>query len=299
MSWQATQAVLTHSQATGTERLVLFVLATYADAETGEAWPSVAAIAQGAALKERQTQALLRRLEQSGEVTAEVGRGRKNTTVYTLTCLKKVQNSAPISAEKVQDPAPIPAKEKVQDRVEKVQDSAEKVQSSVEKVQSSAPEPKNHHRTIKNQKEEARQITAPPSAASPKTVRPKPEPKNPTPFQEMFAAVAETCYGGHENLTSEASARIGRAAKSLTAAGYAPGDVPQVAAWISRNEAWRKGPIAPQTLSERAPAWRQGVKVAGTSLPKPNELDDQDWDAVAAEVDARNSGFLGAAGWVN
>lgn len=128
---------------------------------------------------------------------------------------------------------------------------------------------------------EARQPTAPP-------------PPTPTPFQEVFEALALTCYGGHEGLTTEAKSRVGKAAKSLTGAGYGAADVPQVAAWIRKNEVWRTGPLAPQTLSERAPAWRQGVT---SGPPKPHQLDDQDWEQAARDADARNNGFLSAGGW--
>lgn len=130
MSWQAVEAVQERSRARGGARLVLLAIASHADPETGEAWPSLATIAQKAGLGVRQTQVHLRRLETSGELFTTLGQGRNHTTRYRITCLEKVQSSAPIEpGEKVQFPA-----EKVQDRVKKVQFRAEKVQSS-------APEP--------------------------------------------------------------------------------------------------------------------------------------------------------------
>lgn len=294
MSYEATDAVLKQSRSRGTERLILLVLATHANPESGEAWPSISTLATESMMGERQVQALIRRLQVAGELTIQEGRGRKNTNTYRLTCLERVQDRT----ERVQDPAPFHAQEKVQDPTEKVQDRVKKVQDSAEKVQDPAPEPKEPNRTKEEPKTAAAEPT--PRPAPVKTSKPKAEPKDPTAFQLLFVSLALACYGGHDGLTPEATSRIGKAAKSLTGAGYTGPDVPLIAAWIGTQEKWRTGPLSPQTIAERAPAWKQGVKGNPGRMPKANELDDQDWAAEAELADRRNR-FLDepitASGW--
>ncbi|WP_272976901.1 hypothetical protein [Deinococcus geothermalis] len=144
---------------------------------------------------------------------------------------------------------------------------------------------------LRRTKKDSSNPPLPPQGAARESTAPV---KAPTPFQETFEAVALVCYGGTEGMTTEAKSRTGKAAKSLTEAGYSAPDIPLIAAWIGKNEAWRRGPLAPQTLSERAPAWRQGVT---GGKPKAHELDEQDWEQAARDADARNSGFLTEGGW--
>ena len=118
MSYEATDAVLKLSRARGTERLILLILATHANPVSGEAWPSIATLATESMMGGRQVQALIRRLQVSGELSIEQGRGRKNTNTYRVTCMEKVQDRA----EKVQDSTPFVNLEKVLDPTEKVQD---------------------------------------------------------------------------------------------------------------------------------------------------------------------------------
>lgn len=89
---------------------------------------------------------------------------------------------------------------------------------------------------------------------------PRRAPADPTAFQLVFGQLAQACYGGEDGLTNEARARIGKAAKSLTAAGYRAADVPEIVGWIRANESWRTGTLAPQTVAERAPAWKAGAR---------------------------------------
>jgi len=75
MAW-----VLRNSKATLGSRLVLLVLADYADEEGGSCWPSVKTIARETLLSERQVQYNLRHLQEIGEITVEEkGGGRKST----------------------------------------------------------------------------------------------------------------------------------------------------------------------------------------------------------------------------
>lgn len=139
-----------------------------------------------------------------------------------------------------------------------------------------------------------------PRPAPVKVSKPKAEPKDPTAFQLLFVSLALACYGGTADLTAPASSRIGSAAKVLLAASYTGPDVPLIAAWIGAQEKWRTGPLSPQTIAERAPAWKQGVKANPGKMPKSNELDAQDWAEESRMADLRNSGIdlsPASSGW--
>ena len=65
------------------ELLVLLALADFAD-ENGYCWPSIATISAKARLGERGTQKVLRRLEETGYVTVQVGGGRHGCNAYII-----------------------------------------------------------------------------------------------------------------------------------------------------------------------------------------------------------------------
>lgn len=92
----------------------------------------------------------------------------------------------------------------------------------------------------------------------------KPE-REETEHEAIFAALAQTCYGGTGNLTKTVAGRIAGAAKQLRSAGYSAEDVGEINTWITTFEAWR-GLVTPQTIVERAPAWGNDLKPA--SAPK-------------------------------
>ncbi len=107
MSYQAVSAVLKHSRATGSDRLVLLVLASHADEETFECYPSRDLLCQEAAMSERNLIYCLRKLEGTGELTISRGNGRGNLTTYQINLegAERVQSTAPfISSERVQNP---------------------------------------------------------------------------------------------------------------------------------------------------------------------------------------------------
>lgn len=147
MSIAAINAVLAHSKAKGSDRLVLLILATHANDETFECYPGHVLLGQEAAMSERNLIYCLKRLEDLGEIGINRGLGRGNLTVYQIhlarvktaeklqatasfNALEKVQDSAikvqviaPFPAENLQPSASFIEPEKVQDSVEKVQDS--------------------------------------------------------------------------------------------------------------------------------------------------------------------------------
>lgn len=84
MSHQAVTAVMKHSRTTGTERLVLMVIATHADKETFSCFPSREELALAANMSERNLLRYLQAIAQTGELVMRQGNGRGNLTTYTL-----------------------------------------------------------------------------------------------------------------------------------------------------------------------------------------------------------------------
>lgn len=98
--------------------LVLLALADWAN-DDGLCWPSISRLAKKARLEDRQTQAILRRLEADGVVEVERGGGRGHQNRYLI----RVQNLHPLIIE------------------ERVHLTTQRVHFGAEKVQSSAPDP--------------------------------------------------------------------------------------------------------------------------------------------------------------
>ena len=95
MTVHVTSWVLRNSRATLGSRLVLLVLADYADEDGGSCWPSVKTIARETLLSERQVQYCLRSLEKMGEISIEKGGGRRSNRYRVL--MAGVQNLHPPS----------------------------------------------------------------------------------------------------------------------------------------------------------------------------------------------------------
>jgi hypothetical protein len=89
--------VLRNSRATLGSRLVLLVLADYADEDGGSCWPSIKTIANESLLSERQVQYCLRNLEQLGEIEVSKGGGRRSNRYRVL--MGRGAKSAPVRGE--------------------------------------------------------------------------------------------------------------------------------------------------------------------------------------------------------
>ena len=76
------KAIRSASGVSPTDRLVLLVLASYADTE-GRCWPSVQRVADGCGLTQRSARRILRRLE-SAKLIRKDGKGRRGTTAYIV-----------------------------------------------------------------------------------------------------------------------------------------------------------------------------------------------------------------------
>lgn len=80
MSVQAMAWVMDHSEATGTDRLVLLIVANYADEYGNNAWPSQSTIAAKAKMSTRQVQRILSNLVENGHLTRRVHAGGTHRT---------------------------------------------------------------------------------------------------------------------------------------------------------------------------------------------------------------------------
>jgi hypothetical protein len=76
-------AVWQHSKFKGTALLLLLAIADFAD-DDGQAYPSVATLARKIRSKPRNTQKILRQLQDSGELEIELGCGPHGTNLYRV-----------------------------------------------------------------------------------------------------------------------------------------------------------------------------------------------------------------------
>ena len=124
MSFDVTKYVWKHSPHNGSELLMLLAIADHANDE-GVAWPSIPTLAERCRVGKRMAIYILQKLERAGSIAIEQGRGRGNSSVYTVNMEKgaicctlstkgamhctnseeKVQSVAPITEEKVQSVA--------------------------------------------------------------------------------------------------------------------------------------------------------------------------------------------------
>lgn len=87
MGYKTVEQVMLRSTQKGAARLVLMVLATFANDTTGRAWPSVPTLAKKCNMCDRQVQMALTKIVESGELRRETGKrdGRvSNTYIFHL-----------------------------------------------------------------------------------------------------------------------------------------------------------------------------------------------------------------------
>lgn len=153
MSYQAVEAVMQRSQTTGSERLLLMVIATHADAETMTAYLGETTLCKETNMKERNFHYTLAKLKQSGELKCVTGGGRGRANTYTLTLPpasdKPCNSLHSLSDERVQPVAGF-------EEAKGCNPSSERVQSVVERVQSTAPQPEEPERTEEGEEPRAR-----------------------------------------------------------------------------------------------------------------------------------------------
>lgn len=114
MGFNSINAVLKYSKSTGSDRLVLMILAHHASDETSECFPSRQLICEESGIKARNLIYRLNALELLGELSISRGNGSGNLTRYKLNLTgERVQAIAPF----VEDKGCKNAYERVQDRV--------------------------------------------------------------------------------------------------------------------------------------------------------------------------------------
>ena len=84
MSVRILSEIWEHSQAKGSELLLLLALADHADSVTAECYPSVKRLAKLIRMSKRNTQYLLRKLEEDGHITIKPKASPNKTNLYKL-----------------------------------------------------------------------------------------------------------------------------------------------------------------------------------------------------------------------
>lgn len=102
MSWQAVTWVLEQSLAELGARLVLLAIASHANREGRNAFPSLDTITQETLMSRREVIYCIQKLEESGELRVHRGIGRGNPSRYELPAVEKWLESLGLRTEKVQ-----------------------------------------------------------------------------------------------------------------------------------------------------------------------------------------------------
>ncbi len=84
MSSSTVAQVRSSSQSKGSARLLLFVIASHVNPDTGWAWPSLETLAREIALSRRRVIQLIHLLETLGELTVRRGHGRGHVNFYRV-----------------------------------------------------------------------------------------------------------------------------------------------------------------------------------------------------------------------
>jgi hypothetical protein len=104
MSWQAVTWVIENSEATLGSRLVLMTIASHANREGLNAFPSIDTIVKETLMSRREVIYAIQSLEEMGELRVKRGIGRGNPNHYelpqVLRWLEKVQDSHHLESEK-------------------------------------------------------------------------------------------------------------------------------------------------------------------------------------------------------
>jgi hypothetical protein len=199
MGYKTVERVMKSSRAKGSARLVLMVLATHADDDSLQCFPSRELLCQEAAMEERNLIYSLKQLETIQELVVIRGGGRGKLSTYQLTFQERVQNlvaGAPEKDAEIGEKGCNPSQEKVQELVEEGPDStskgcnpsSERVQDLAERVQDSVikgagfgdtckEEPSG---TIKEPSEEPSPIAGAPAAGPTDSQNSQPEERKPS-----------------------------------------------------------------------------------------------------------------------
>lgn len=97
MSFQAIRAVLDRSEAKGSARLLLLILAEHLNQNTRRCDPSVATLARECKTSRRTIPRLLAQLKAAGEIEINAGGGRNHCNSYTITVAENPDKDVTVS----------------------------------------------------------------------------------------------------------------------------------------------------------------------------------------------------------
>ena len=97
MSFQAIRAVLDRSEAKGSARLLLLILAEHLNQNTRRCDPSVATLAREGKTSRRTIPRLLAQLKAAGEIEINAGGGRNHCNSYTITVAENPDKDVTVS----------------------------------------------------------------------------------------------------------------------------------------------------------------------------------------------------------
>ena len=98
MSIKAMSLVWDHSTQKGSSLILLLAIADYAN-EDNRAWPSIGTLAAKIRMSERNTQILMRKIMDAGELEMQQNAGPNGTNVYRITLGKGGENFTPLGGE--------------------------------------------------------------------------------------------------------------------------------------------------------------------------------------------------------
>ncbi|MDX8151116.1 helix-turn-helix domain-containing protein [Patulibacter brassicae] len=198
MSVQAISYVLDHSEARGSDRLVLIALANHAGAEHAECWPSVPLIASEARVSERTAQYALRALEKHGRIERK-GTGPQGQTRWRVVLDAAADTAPPADDEPAAGADPAPQEEPADGAEAAPGADSAGAQDATEGVQTTAPGGADVcTRTVKNRQENRQTAATDASATAPARdadERPKltePQPDDPDDLEQLVTAAASS-----------------------------------------------------------------------------------------------------------
>lgn len=149
MSWQAVDAVMQRSNTTGTDRMVLMVIATFADKDTFSCSVGIEKLRFMTNLKKRTLQYAIERIREAKEMRVGVGHGRGNTNIFTLTLPEKRETDCTfVEDENMQPDAPIEEIKRATERHKTCNPAQENVQLNVIKHETDCTRTNNHKKPV-------------------------------------------------------------------------------------------------------------------------------------------------------
>lgn len=246
--------------ATGNTRLFLLSVAEFIQDGRHTCWPAVSTLADMIGVSERQVQRIARALEEDGAIVAEIGRGRKHTTIYGLLVGLSEEEKTAVIRDVKGDIAMSPINNGKGDIKHDIAMSPlipEKVTFEAEKVTYSAikgdiamsPEPKGTEKRTEREHVESDPL-----------------------FGVMFESIARICQIDLKLCTKTQRLQVAQTSKALRKAGKTPEDVPKVETWWYRVD-WRGKKGEPPRPAQLQEVWSRATTQPYTNGHQPNSAE--------------------------